>query len=96
MGRTLVCVAALVLASASASAQSPAPVTPTTPSEFEQARQMFEKGQRAYERGDYEIALMRFQAALASAPSGEIHFNVARCYERLGRWDEAARRTRSI
>jgi tetratricopeptide (TPR) repeat protein len=89
MARTVLWVG-LLLVVVPAQAQTPDPVTPTTPSEFEQSRQMFEKGQRAYERGDYEIALMRFQSALAAAPSGEIHFNVARCYERLGRWELAA------
>jgi tetratricopeptide (TPR) repeat protein len=91
MGRTILLRVALLLVVSPAQAQTPDPVTPTTPGEFEQSRQMFEKGQRAYERGDYEIALMRFQSALAAAPSGETHFNIARCYERLGRWELAAK-----
>ena len=54
------------------------------------ARRHFERGAKAYERGDYEVALRAFEAALAIKPSPALRFNIARCADRLGDWQRAA------
>jgi tetratricopeptide (TPR) repeat protein len=54
------------------------------------ARRYFEEGAADYERGDYEAALRAFTAALALSPSPALHYNIARCADRLGDWTRAA------
>jgi tetratricopeptide repeat protein len=69
---------------------TPPPATPTTPDEFEVSRRASDEGARAYARGEYDLALKRYEAAYNAAPSAEIWFHIARCHERLGRWSDAA------
>ncbi len=95
MLRTVVWVVALLGTAPLAWAQPetpPAPEAPppTTFDAFNEARQKYDEGARAYERGDYQAALRSFEAAKAAAPSPEFEFNLGRCLERLGRWEAAA------
>ncbi len=47
-------------------------------------------GKRLLKRGEYQQALLRFQEAVEMAPEhAETQFDLARCYEGLGRWNEA-------
>lgn len=49
----------------------------------------FERGKQAFEAGDYEQALAEFRQAQEDAPHDVVRFNIALCYERLGRYSEA-------
>jgi len=52
--------------------------------------QVLATGRRLLEKGDYQQALLRFHQAIKMAPEhAETQFDLARCYEGLGRWDEA-------
>jgi tetratricopeptide (TPR) repeat protein len=54
------------------------------------ARRYFERGAADYERGDYQAALHAFAIALELSPSPALHYNIARCADRLGEWARAA------
>jgi hypothetical protein len=92
MVRSAFAVAAVLLSACPAWSDepTPAPATPTTPDEFEVSRRASDEGARAYARGEYDLALKRYEAAYNAAPSAEIWFHIARCHERLGRWSDAA------
>jgi tetratricopeptide (TPR) repeat protein len=64
--------------------------TPPTPEQFETARKYYDEGAAAYDRKDYEAALRAFHAAWETLPSPELQYNIARSWERLGKWDFAA------
>lgn len=51
----------------------------------------FERGAAAYQRGDYGTALERFLLSNRIVPNRNVVFNIARCYERLGKAAEAYR-----
>lgn len=55
------------------------------------AKELFQKGSALYEEGNYEAALLSFREAQAVFPSALMHFNIANCYERVGRLDDAIR-----
>jgi tetratricopeptide (TPR) repeat protein len=63
---------------------------PPTPNQFDAARTYYDAGVAAYERKDYDAALRAFHTAYATLPSPEFQYNIARCWERLGKWDFAA------
>lgn len=69
-------VLALVLIPAMASAQD--------------ARERFQRGQVAYDQGDYEVALTEWRAAYELDAQPLIQFNIAQAAERLGQLPEAA------
>lgn len=50
----------------------------------DEARACFQKAQAAYATGDLFSALAGFQCAFEAAPSPELHYNLARVYERMG------------
>ena len=52
---------------------------------------MFELGAEAYQRGDYRDALTHFLASNRLVPNKNVVFNIARSYEKLGRYAEAHR-----
>lgn len=55
------------------------------------ANQRYAAGISAYQRGDIAGAAAEFEVALALFPtSGKLLYNLARCYERLGRLEDAA------
>src|SRR3954471_4051475 len=55
----------------------------------ERAARYFAEGQRAYEHGDFELARLQFEAARPLRPVPELHFDIARCWDQLGRHDHA-------
>lgn len=54
------------------------------------ARERFQRGQVAYDQGDYEVALTEWRAAYELDAQPLIQFNIAQATERLGRLPEAA------
>lgn len=74
----------LLLLSSVASAQ------PTMDPDTEVARREYGAGAALYESGKYELALEKFRAAEKIDPSPDFDYNIARCLDRLGRWQEAA------
>jgi tetratricopeptide (TPR) repeat protein len=80
---------ALLVASL-ARAEEPSPSPSPGPVEVKAAREYYDLGADAYEKGDYAAALRAFEAAWAETPHAELQFNIARCHERLGQWEEAA------
>jgi tetratricopeptide (TPR) repeat protein len=53
------------------------------------ARQLFENGERLYDEGHYEQAIVAFQEAYALSGRPALLYNMANAYERLGRLEEA-------
>ena len=53
------------------------------------AKELFENGARLYEEGQYDNAVMAWQAAYQLSPRPLLLFNMANAYERLGRYQEA-------
>jgi tetratricopeptide (TPR) repeat protein len=56
-----------------------------------EAKACFQKAQGAYAAGDLATALRGFLCAFQAAPSPELHYNLARVYERMGEADESMR-----
>ena len=54
------------------------------------ARERFQRGESAYQRGDYNMAVSEWQAAYATDPRPRIQYNIYQAHERLGRLPEAA------
>jgi len=81
-------ICACLLVTGAAAAQ-PVPVGGTmTPKE--QAKEWFARGLERYERGAYEDAIAAYERAFASYPLAVMTFNIALCYQQLGRPVEAA------
>jgi tetratricopeptide (TPR) repeat protein len=53
------------------------------------ARECFRSAHAAYVAGDLSTALAGFKCAYEAAPSPELHWNLARVYERMGEADES-------
>lgn len=51
----------------------------------------FERGGAAYQRGDFATALEQFLISNRIVPNRNVVFNIARCYELLGKFKEAYR-----
>jgi len=66
---------------------SPAPASPRPARAITEARACFQEAQVAYIAGDLARALEGFLCAYRAAPSPELHFNLARVYERMGEAD---------
>jgi tetratricopeptide (TPR) repeat protein len=64
---------------------------PAGAQDTEAARRHFEAGTRAFETGDYELAVTEFQSAYEIAPHPDILFNIYSAAERAGQLDLAAR-----
>jgi tetratricopeptide (TPR) repeat protein len=60
-----------------------------------EAKACFQKAQGAYATGDLATALRGFLCAFQAAPSPELHYNLARVYERMGEADESMRHYRA-
>ena len=82
----------------SAQTQDPAPSEAPSPGDAsrERARQLAEKGARAFDRGAYRIALDKLRAAEALVPVPTIGIEVARTLEALDRLVEAAAAYRRV
>jgi tetratricopeptide (TPR) repeat protein len=59
------------------------------------ARACFQRAQEAYATGDLASALAGFLCAFEAAPSPELHYNLARVYERMGDAEESTRHYRA-
>jgi tetratricopeptide (TPR) repeat protein len=55
----------------------------------EVARRHFQAGRVFYDQAEYDRALDEFQAARRVRPHPALDFNIARCLDRLERWQEA-------
>jgi hypothetical protein len=55
----------------------------------EVARREFAEGVRAYTEGEYDEALRRFSTAQIAHPAPEFDYNIGRCQDRLGHWQQA-------
>lgn len=64
---------------------------PVTALAQEDARAHFQRGQSAYETGDYETAVNEWRIAYEMDARPALQYNLAQAYERLGRYDEAVR-----
>lgn len=85
--RTLVlCSLSLLWFGAGARAEPPSQPGAASP-ELGEARACFRAAQAAYATGDLAAALGGFQCAYRAAPSPELHWNLARVYERMGEAD---------
>ena len=82
MRHTLLIVIAVV-ASLSATRAQAAPI--------DDAKKAFAEGKAAFERGDYEKALSAYQTANLILPAPNLYYNIGATYEKLGRYQEAAR-----
>jgi hypothetical protein len=54
-----------------------------------EAGEHFERGERAQKRGLYHDAIASYEKAHALAPHSNNLFNIAVCYEKLGKWTES-------
>jgi tetratricopeptide (TPR) repeat protein len=72
-------------------AAKPAPDGPPAKSAqaSNEARECFRNAHAAYVAGDLSTALTGFQCAYQAAPSPELHWNLARVYERMGEADKS-------
>jgi len=61
----------------------------------QEARELFTQGQAAYETGDYDTAVARWQRAYEVDPRPLLQYNLAQAYERLGQLDRAVTAYRS-
>ena len=57
---------------------------------IDDAKKAFAEGKAAFERGDYEQALVAYQRANMILPAPNLYYNIGATYERLGRYQEAA------
>lgn len=57
----------------------------------DEADLQFELGADAYQKGDFKVALSHFLASNRLVPNRNVVFNIARTYERLGRFSNAYR-----
>lgn len=55
----------------------------------QEARELFTQGQAAYETGDYDTAVARWERAYELDPRPLLQYNLAQAYERLGFLDRA-------
>lgn len=53
------------------------------------AKSLFRQGQTAYQQGDYELSIEKWNAAYQLDPKPLIQYNLSQAYERLGRLVEA-------
>jgi tetratricopeptide (TPR) repeat protein len=59
--------------------------------DFEVAQREYRRGSELYEQSRYEEAIQSFEKANAARPRPAFDYNIARCYDRLGKWPEAVR-----
>ncbi|MBX3130682.1 MAG: TonB-dependent receptor [Polyangiaceae bacterium] len=86
MGRRLARLVAALLLSLSAHAR------PATADDLaDEAEVRFDLGNSAYGRGDFADALAHYMASNRLVPNKNVVFNIARTYERLGKFPEAYR-----
>src|SRR5215813_10392903 len=74
----------------SGASSAPAPGTAATTASSEDAREHFKRGEAAYDRGNYTLAVSEWQAAYSADPRPRIQYNIYQALERLGQLPEAA------
>lgn len=67
-----------------------APVLAQAEQPAEAAREHFKRGEAAYQKGSYALAISEWQAAYTADPRPRIQYNIFQAYERLGQLSEAA------
>lgn len=80
------------LLTSQAAAETPAPSSPppeVSAEDDEKARVLYLNGQRMYEEGRYEDAILAFQSAYDLSPRPLLLYNLANAHERLGQLPEA-------
>src|SRR5688500_2402216 len=82
---TILLACALLIPSA-ARAQS---TTEATPESTEAARRMFDRASELYRAGRFSEAVALLLELQRIRPEPVLHYNLARAYEGLGRWQEA-------
>jgi hypothetical protein len=73
-----------------AAAQQAAPPQQAQPAAEDPAREHFRRGEAAYQKGSYGLAISEWQAAYAADPRPRIQYNIYQAYERLGQLQEAS------
>jgi hypothetical protein len=63
---------------------------PASPAADEDAREHFKRGEAAYQKGSYDLAISEWTAAYAAEPRPRIQYNIYQARERLGQLQEAA------
>jgi hypothetical protein len=81
-----------VTAQAAPAAPTPpeAPTAPAPPATAEDAREHFKRGEAAYQKGSYDLAISEWTAAYAADSRPRIQYNIYQARERLGQLPEAA------
>jgi tetratricopeptide (TPR) repeat protein len=67
------------------------PAAAATDEKTERARIHLKAGIAYYDEARYDDAVREMEAAYQLKPLPDLQYNLAQCYERLGRWDDAAR-----
>jgi outer membrane receptor protein involved in Fe transport len=73
-----------------ADAAEPAPSGPRS-GEADEAQFYFSRGNRAYQEKHFDDALASYYLSNRLVPNRNVQFNIARCLDRLGRYEEAYR-----
>ena len=61
-----------------------------TPADDAKAKALFKEGEKAYNVGDFEGALAKYQEAYQLSPLPGFLFNMAQCYRQLGNFERAS------
>jgi hypothetical protein len=78
------------VAQESAAPPPPAAPAPAPAATTEDAREHFKRGEAAYQKGSYDLAISEWEAAYAADPRPRIQYNIFQARERLGQLPEAA------
>jgi hypothetical protein len=73
-----------------ATALPPAAPAPAGAPGSDEAREHFKRGEAAYQKGSYTIAISEWEAAYAKDPRPRIQYNLYQAFERLGQLGEAS------
>jgi tetratricopeptide (TPR) repeat protein len=69
----------------------PARAADPSPADLARAKELYENGAILYEEGSYEAAILAFEQSYALSHAPALNYNLAKCYERLGRLADARR-----
>lgn len=61
-----------------------------------QARQLAKEAGAAFRKGDFHVALAKFQAANGLVPHPTLQVNIGRSFEKLGQWEDALTACREV
>src|ERR1051325_5634913 len=67
-----------------------APAAPAPAATAEDAKERFKRGEAAYQKGSYDLAISEWEAAYAADPRPRIQYNLYQAYERLGQLSNAS------